>query len=149
MSPKSFFRSLVGLSLIISFAISAAGIWPIASPTEWGPVLEWSGNGGVLERLHANAPTDGRPWYAFVVVLGTALVLVTAVQVGMFLFWRFARFGYVVMAGLFVVWTLFDGLLVMTSIEAALYDVTLVLDGVIIAMSYLPPVASYFEQRKA
>ncbi|HVE48884.1 MAG TPA: hypothetical protein VNG69_04600 [Casimicrobiaceae bacterium] len=149
MSPKSFFRTLVGLSLATTFAISAAAIWPIASPEEWKSVLEWSGNGGVLEQLSATAPTSGWRWYVFVIVLSIALALVTAVQVGMFVFWRFARFGYVVLTAFFLTLTLLDGLVVMTPVEAALYEVTLVLDGVTIAMSYLPPIARYFERCKA
>ena len=72
-----------------------------------------------------------------------------AVQVGMFWFWRFARTGYVLLVALFLVAIPFDGLVVMTPIEAALYDIALILDGAVITMAYLQPIASYFEATKA
>jgi hypothetical protein len=149
MSPQVFFRVLVGLSLGVTIAISGAAFWILESSEDWRAVLEWHGNGGIMEYFSTNLPASGWPQPVLVLLLVVAAGLTLAVQVGMFLFWRFARTGYVVLAALFLVVTLFDGLVVMTPIEAALHDIALILDGVIITMAYLQPIASYFEARKA
>jgi ABC-type maltose transport system permease subunit len=149
MSPKLFYRVLVGLSLGAALAISATGIWPPDSPEEWSVVLEWHGNRGILEYLFSHFPSSGWAWFSLVLVLLLAVAFVVAVQIGMFLFWRFARAGYVALTALFLILTAFDGLVAMTPIDAALHDIALILDGAVIAMSYLPPIATYFEPTKA
>jgi hypothetical protein len=71
-----------------------------------------------------------------------------AVAVGLFLFWRFARFGFVLICALTLALVPFDGLVVMTPLVAALYDLSLVIDGVVVAMAYLPPVRNEFERSR-
>jgi hypothetical protein len=149
MSPKMFFRVLVGLSLSVAIAISVLAFWPVESSEEWRAVLEWHGNGGIVEYLSRNFPNGGWAQSVLFLILVVPFGFTVAVQIGMFLFWRFARTGYVLLAALFLVVTLFDGLVVMTPIEAALYNIALILDGAVITMAYLQPIASYFEASKA
>lgn len=63
----------------------------------------------------------------------------------MFLFWQFARIGYLVSTLAFALVVLFDGLVVMIPLQASLYELSLILDGIVIAMSYLQPFKGFFE----
>ena len=74
-----------------------------------------------------------------------AQLFAIAVYIGMFLFWRFARFGFVCLTALSVVLVPFDGLVVMAPVEASLLQLALIIDGVIVAMAYLPPIGGQFE----
>src|SRR5688572_13469678 len=112
MSPKAFFRVLVALSLAAVLAISATTIWPPASPDEWSPVLEWHGNGDILEHLSGRVPVGGWALLVPVLVAIATVAFVVAVQIGMFLFWRPARAGYVALTAMFLVLVVFDGLVV-------------------------------------
>jgi len=45
--------------------------------------------------------------------------------------------------------TLFSGLSVMRPTEAALFELSLLLDGAVLAMAYLAPINAYFERDAA
>ena len=45
-----------------------------------------------------------------------------------------------------VIYAIFGGLLILTPVEVAFYNLVLLLDGAIIAMSYLSPINGYFEK---
>jgi hypothetical protein len=147
MAPQNFFRCVVTLSLLLSIITAVSGIYAENIPEDWNTLLEWSGNGGVLEHATNNLPKDNTARIALL-LLGLGFVaFVTAVQIGMFLFWHFARTGYVVLTGAFVIFTAFDGIVVTVPVQEAFYELTLLVDGAVIAMSYLSPISAYFETR--
>ncbi len=145
MAPKNIFRTLVALSIAVAIAGVVAAVFPGQISEEWTTLLQWHGNSGISEQLAENIPENY--WVRVVLLLFAIgyLAFVIAVLVGMFLFWRFARFGFVCLTALCVAFVPFDGLVVMTPVEAALFQLALILDGVIVAMSYLPPIRGQFE----
>jgi len=147
MTPQSLFRSIVALSLVLSIICAVSGQFPGSIPDDWKTVLEWNGNGGLIEYATNNIPADNFARIGLLLLLLACLVLVVAAQIGMFLFWRFARTGYVVLTGAFILLTAFDGLVVTVPVQESLYELTLVVDGMVIAISYLNPIGAYFEGR--
>ena len=140
MSARNFFRCLVAVALVLGVAAIIAVQSPGAAPEEWLTLLEWHGNGGVLENAMEN------PW--LLVGLGVPVVLVVlATQIGMFLFWRPARPAYAAITAASVLLTSFGGISVMLPVEAAFVELTLLLEGAVITLSYSQPFSSYFETR--
>jgi hypothetical protein len=145
MAPKNAFRIVVALSIALTIAGAVAAVFPGQISEEWTTLLQWHGNSGISEQLIGNIPES---YWARALLLLLAvgfLAFAVAVFVGMFLFWRFARFGFVCLTALSVVLVPFDGLVVMAPVEAALFQLALILDGVIVAMAYLPPIGGQFE----
>ena len=145
MAPKNAFRIVVALSGALIIAGAVAAMFPGQIPEDWATLLQWHGNGGISEQITENIPESY--WArAILLLVGFGFLAFTiAVLIGMFLFWRFARFGFVCLTALSVVLVPFDGLVVMAPIEAALFQLALILDGVIVAMAYLPPIGRLFE----
>jgi hypothetical protein len=138
MSAKNLFRCLVAISLL-SF-LAAMAVTPLATdvPAEWKTLFEWNGNGGYWDELRENR------W----IVLGLGIpfaILVIAAQIGMFLFWRFARPAYAALVAVTVLVTPFEGLVVQLPLEAAWWSLSAIVDGAIIALSYSQPFSAYFE----
>lgn len=147
MSARNFFRSIVALSLLLSIITAVSGQLPGDIPQDWNTLLEWTGNRGVSEYVLNNLPSGGIARNALLLAAIAFLVFAVAVQVGMFLFWRFARIGYVVLTGAFVLFTAFDGIVVTLPVQEAFYELTLLLDGAVIAISYLSPISAHFDAR--
>jgi hypothetical protein len=145
MTQKNIFRLFVAISLALEIGSALAGVYQGAISEDWKTVLEWSGNGGYSEWLTESVPEQTFFKVVLLIVVVLFLAIVVAVQIGMFLFWQFARIGYLVSTLAFALLVLFDGLVVMVPIQASLYDLTLILDGIIIAMSYLQPFKGFFE----
>lgn len=146
MTPRNAFRTVVALSIALTIAGAIAAAFPGQLSEEWKTLLLWHGNSGVTTHLTENLP-ESRLTLALLLLLAAGLFgYAIAVVIGMFLFWRFARFGFVLLSALTVALVPFDGLVVMTPLEAATFQLTLILDGVIVAMSYLPPIRSEFER---
>lgn len=145
MAPKNVFRIVVALALALTMASVLAAALPGDVPATWDAVLQWSGNGGVWEQLAANIPETIFGRVVLGVLIAALAILGLAIQIGMFLFWRFARIGYVCLTGLLVILAPFEGLVVMVPLEAALYQLALIITGTVIAMAYLQPVGSYFD----
>ena len=146
MTLKNRFRLIVGLSLAFAVASAVPSFFLGGISEEWKIVLQWHGNEGVFEKLLDNLPESGVARAGLLIVLISFLTYVVAVQVGMFLFWRFARVGYLLLTAGFVVLVSLDGLVVMTPFEAALCQLSLILDGAVLAIAYLQPISSYFEK---
>lgn len=146
MAPKNVFRIVVGLSIAFTIASAVAALLPGKMSEDWTTLLQWHGNSGVSEQLIANIPESY--WVRAVLSLLAVgfLAYAIAIIIGMFVFWRFARFGFIFLTALSIVLVPFDGLVVMTPVEAALFQLVLVLDGVIVAMAYLPPICGQFEK---
>ncbi len=142
MSGKNLFRCLVAISLFCSMAATAVPQLATDAPPDWSAVFEWNGNGGYWEDLEANR------W----LLLGLGIpfvILAVAAQIGMFLFWRFARPAYAAVVAILVLSTPFAGLVVQLPIEATWWSLTGIVDGAIIALSYSQPFSSYFEHGTA
>lgn len=135
------------MSLALEIGSALAGAYPGAISEDWKTVLEWSGNGGYFEWLVESVPEQTFFHVVLLILLVLFLAIVIAVQIGMFLFWQFARTGYLISTLAFSMVVPFDGLVVMTPLQASLYELSLILDGVVIAMSYLQPVKGYFESK--
>ena len=144
MAPKNIFRSVVasGIALTIAGAVAANFRGPISE--EWITLLLWHGNGGITEHL-MGIPEDYWARAGLLLFALGFLAFTIAVVIGMFLFWHFARFGFVCLTALSAVLVPFDGLVVMAPVEAALFQLALILDGVTVAMAYLPPIRGQFE----
>ena len=138
MSAKNLFRCLVALSLVLVAMPAVLTQSPGQVPEDWKTLLEWNGNGSFLAD-----PFENR-W--LLLGLGIPVVLVAlATQIGMFFFWRFARPAYALLAAAFVLLTPFWGISVLLPVEAALWELSLLLEGAIIALSYSQPFSSSFE----
>jgi hypothetical protein len=101
-------------------------------------LLEWNGNGRIIDEVVADR------WLLFGVGI-PLVVLVTAAQIGMFFFWRFARPVYAGLIAVFVLLAPFSGITILLPIEAAFEELSLLVDGAVIALSYSQPFSSYFE----
>src|SRR5687767_12481289 len=97
MTSRNFFRSIVALSLLLSLATGVSGFFGVDIPEDWNTLLEWSGNRGVTEFIFNNLPSSNIARIALLLAGIVFLAFAVAVQIGMFLFWRFARTGYVVL----------------------------------------------------
>lgn len=138
MSAKNLFRCLVAISLVLVVTPMALTQSPGQVPEDWQTLLEWNGNGSIVEGLIENR------WFLFGVGI-PVLVLALASQIGMFFFWRFARPVYAALAAAFVLLTPFWGISVLLPVEAALWELSLLVEGAVIALSYSQPFSSYFE----
>ena len=91
MTHKIAFRLLAALSLVAAIASGVMAAYPGDIPGDWKTVLEWHGDGSHLSPVLDNAFASGVGQLA---LIGLALALglfAVATQIGIFLFWRFAR----------------------------------------------------------
>ena len=123
-----------------------AAAFPGPMSEDWQTLLLWHGNDGLVDRFFTDLPESTWIRVAWIIILGCLLAYAFAVLVGLFFFRRFARFGFVLICAFTLALVPFDGLVVMTPLEAAVVQLTLVLDGVIVAMTYLPPIRGEFER---
>lgn len=146
MIHKTVFRLLAALSLVVVIASGVATAFPGDVSSDWEAALAWHGNGAAgMDFYEATLESDYGPILLW--SIGIAFLLfVAATQIGIFLFWRFARPSYAVLATLMFLYSPFAGLSVMTPVQTALWELTLFLDGAIVAMSYLPPINGYFKK---
>lgn len=138
---------VVALSLALTMAGTLAALFPGPLPQDWETLLLWHGDGGFTDRLDESFPENGLARAALLVAMVGIVSYVFAVFVGLFLFRRYARFGFACICALQAATVAFEGLVVMTPLEAAALQLALMLDGAIVAMSYLPPIAREFEPR--
>lgn len=147
MSHIALFRTLVALSLCLSLASGASELVPPAIPEDWKTLLEWSGNDGVFEWLSERTNSLSKPKAVGLLILLLAVLgLMVYAQIGIFLFWRKARGAYALVTIGSVILAFFDGLVVVLPSDAALCSLSLLMDGAVIAMAFLPPVKARFEQ---
>lgn len=148
-NPRNVFRAVVALSLALSVAGALAALFPGPMSQDWETILLWHGQGGITDRLDERLPESVAGRVTLVALSLGVLGYVAAVVVGLFFFKRFARFGFVCVCALHLAVVPFDGIVVMTPLEAALLELALLLDGVIVAMSYLPPIAYEFDAQRS
>lgn len=147
MSHIALFRTLIALSFCLFLASGASELVPPAIPEDWKTLLEWSGNGGIFEWLSERRNSLSRPEAVGLLILLLAVLgLMAYAQIGIFLFWRKARSAYVAVTIGSVILAFFDGLIVVLPGDAVLCSLSLLIDGAVIAMAFLPPVKARFEQ---
>ena len=138
MSPKITFRCLLIVSLLSALASFAVVQFPGQVPADWKTLLEWHGDGGMIYESLSNR------WLLFGVGIPLVIAFFYSV-IGMFFFWRFARPVYAGLTVALLLLTPFFGISVLLPIETALAELSLLVDGAIIALSYSHPFSSYFE----
>lgn len=146
MSSRNVFRLVVTLSIALAVASAIVAVFPGPLSEDWKTLLLWHGNDGLRDRFLGNLPESTWTRAVWAIILAGLLVYAFAAIVGLFFFRRFARFGFVCIGAFTLALVPFDGLVVMTPLEAAVVQLTLVLDGVIVAMAYLPPIRGEFER---
>jgi hypothetical protein len=76
------------------------------------------------------------------------IVAVVAIQIGLFLFRRWARTAYLVCTAVIIVMIPFGGLGIHLPVEAAIYEVVSIADGVILALAYFSPLRREFAKSR-
>ena len=149
MTPKTFFRLLVAATLLVAIAGGVVAAFPGNISDDWRTVTEWNGNGGFYERFDSfTLPAHIFARVALIALLVILLLFLLSVYVGLFLFWRFARIANVLLTVLFVIVAPWAGLVILLPIEAGLYDLTMLCEGAVIALSYTSPIKDYFEPKQ-
>lgn len=147
MSPIALFRTLVALSFCLSLASGAWELVPPAIPEDWKTLLEWNGNGGVFEGLSERTNSLSKPEAVGLLLLLLGILGLTVyAQVGIFLFWPKGRASYVAVTVGLAILGFFDGLVVVLPGAAVLCSLSLLVDGAVIAMAFLPPVNARFKR---
>lgn len=148
MTHKSVFRLLIGCSVLSGVASVLFSYFPGEIPADWYSLLQWDGDGGFMPGSDEDGEDSTRSnWILLGLSVGLVLVYLVSL-VGMFLLWRPARTVFVLITVAGTLWMFFYGLVVMLPAETALYELGLLLDGAIIAMSYLEPIKSHFESKR-
>jgi len=142
------FKLLVLVSLMATIT-SATLHWTAANyvTDDWKTLLEWDGDGGLIEETPDEFPSSWPARILFIVgvLAAVGLVLFTLVfQIGLLFFWRFARAGFLVMTALWLALTPFLGLSVTLPLEDMLYYLATLCDGAVLAMAYVSPVRDQF-----
>jgi len=148
MNFQKPFRALLLVSLVAM--IVAAVLGATASnyvSADWKTLLEWDGNGGLIDRIPDEFPSE---WGArvllivgVIVAIGFGLFTLVA-QIGMFFFWRFARPGFLVVTVVWIAMIPFFGLSVTLPLEGMLYYAATLCDGAALAMAYFSPLSERF-----
>ena len=150
MSFRTVFRILLVATLVGAIAGALAAIFPGTISDDWRTVTEWNGNGSVYERFESfTFPTHIVARVALIALVVLIVLFCISIYVGLFLFWRFARLGNVVLTILFLLVAPWAGLVILLPLEAALYEFTMLCEGAVIALSYSPPIKHYFEPNVA
>jgi hypothetical protein len=148
MTHKRLFRAAVALSILSSIASALAAQFPGEISADWISVLEWRGDGSVGRMLFDDEEMSPQAYWGWMTLLALPALLHIASMVGLLFFWRPARTVFALLtilgAGVIVI----DGLVVLLPAEAAFYELTVLLNGAIIAMSYLEPIKTGFESKR-
>ena len=150
MNPKLFFRLLVAASLLFAIAGVLVAEFSGNVSEDWKTLAEWNGHGGIYDRLElCNLPTNMVGLIAVSALLIAFLLCILGVYLGLFFFWRWARVGNVAVTILFLALAPFSGLIILFPFEAGLYDLTMLCEGAVIALSYTAPIKEYFRPTSA
>jgi hypothetical protein len=143
MNMTLVFRTAVVLSPLL--AVAAIAYQELAGNTfsqEWRDLIAWDGYGGLFfgeEDGELMTPT-------FLILVGFVLLLLVN-QVALFFYWGPSRWIYlscIVIA--FLIYP-FVGITVLTPIASSFYYLSMVLDGLILALAFYSPIAEKFSSR--
>lgn len=148
MNTQKLFRVLLLVSLVAT--VMAITLHHTASgrvSDDWKTLLQWDGDGGLVDRVPDTFPSS---WGARILLIAGLLVAIGFVvftlvtQIGMILFWRFARPGFLITTALWIGLSPFLGLSVTLPLEGALYYLATLCDGAALAMAYFSPLSERF-----
>ena len=147
---RTIFRFLVVASLLLPFLGAAYELAVTSRLSEDEQILlQWSGHGGIFDGVfeaESDGTFSGGPVSALislamlVVVLGLLLV-----QIGLFFFRRWARTWWTVTALVFLPSPLFFGWSVSLPFAQFCYDLSMAMNGGILALCYASPLALAFQ----
>ena len=148
MTLITLFRVLVVAAPVLATLGIAANYFGAAHVSQdWRDILAWSGDSAWI-------PDPSSIWQtqrllAILVILLYVVIVVAALvaQVGLFLFWRFARPLALILAVLGEALVLGFGLSIFLPLEQMLYDLCLLSEGAILALAYFSPLHERFDQR--
>ena len=142
MKPTSIFRLLIILSLILPFAgMAYSNLMFESFSAETQDILSWDGHGGVFDTGTEEVSNKE------LVVVGLAVVLAIAMVIGylgLFLFKRWGRLTVVIISIIAFLFMPFIGISITPATELLLDDISNIMFGSVIAMSYLPPLSDKF-----
>lgn len=136
---KNHFRSIIVVSLLISvFGSAYDHIWP-------DPMIDQAYE--YIIELETDAEPEESAFIAVAAVGLVAGIAAIVSFVGLLLFKSWARHVY--LAGFVAAFSLYPyiGLAVYSGVAQILYDLSMVLSGVILSLAYYSPVAEYFEEK--
>lgn len=81
-------------------------------------------------------------------ILWGVVIISILIAFGLFMFWRYARVLFFLMLIASTILVLFAGLRAQTELESFLFDLTNILDGIIIAMCYMSPISDKFKAER-
>lgn len=148
MNMQKLFRALLLVSLFATVMALTLHLTASSRVSEdWKTLLQWDGDAGLVDRVPDTLPSS---WGARILLIAGFLVAIAFVvltlltQIGMMLFWRFARPGFLITTALSLVLSPFLGLSVTLPLEGAMYYLATLCDGAVLAMAYFSPLSERF-----
>lgn len=144
MTPKRLFRLLILLSFILPFVAGVVLVMTMRSLPN--PLLEW-----LMQQpadRPALVPQSLDRGVALLLSLGTSIIIL-AITIGLVLFRRWARSAYAVLTALYFLALFFAPPSVLPSPAFATFAVGYFVQGVVIAMAFLPPTSDLFVNKRS
>jgi hypothetical protein len=147
---STLFRTLVAVDfLLLILTITIAFLHPHDLPAAEslqgkGALIDFPGPAGDLD------PSLRLPYIICLLALAAFIILLTlATQLGLFLFWNWARYAYLAFTILALAIEPLSGWTALSPWDSLLDGLSLLLQGVIICACFSPPIARRFRHRKS
>jgi hypothetical protein len=148
MTLTTLFRVLVVAAPVLAVLGVVANHFGAAHVSQdWRDILAWSGDGAWIPDPSSIWQTQRMLAISVVFLYVIVVIAALVAQVGLFLFWRFARPLAVVLTVLGEALVLGFGLSVFLPLEQVFYDLCLLSEGAILALAYFSPLHARFDQR--
>ena len=149
MPLRTLFRVIVVLyPVLVAAAIAYQQLSEPYLSEDWRNILAWNGDGGWAPSDFAEGLTSASA-IGWGILIITFVVVLFAVQVGLFCFRRWARTGFVALTLLLVVTVPFLGLSIYLPLDAAITELISISDGLIIALAYFSPLRREFAKARS
>ncbi|WP_134084367.1 hypothetical protein [Thiohalophilus thiocyanatoxydans] len=143
MNIKNTFRILILLSFILPLVGVSYSIFSIDSQSpQIQEIVSWHGYGGFFDTEYEE-PSNTELLLFSALIIFVAVIL--AGCIGLFFFKKWGRTVVVISGALSLILLPFNGVIVELAYESALNEISSILFGAILAMSYLPPLSQEFE----
>ena len=158
MSAKFVFRILVVLMAVTELASLALNFNTGDLREDWQQAVELSGSGGFWELEEPGEDADAAELEAWnrmaraqlrnlIQLLAVVLVVAIYTWLGLFFFWPFARQINVALTALYIGTLPWAGLTVTVPVEEMLSEMSMLVSGAVMALSFAPPVRDLFRRR--
>jgi hypothetical protein len=144
VTPKRLFRLFILLSFILPFVAGAVLVITLRSLPS--PLLDW------LMQQPADRPAlvpQSLDRGSALLISGAVSVVILVVTIGLVLFRRWARSAYVIISVLYFVALFFARPSVLPAPAFGMFAVGYFMQGVIIAMAFLPPTSLLFVSKRS